>query len=55
MRNRAMTLSLTESQVAELLEWDALIEEMEKAMIALSAGEVTQQARVLHEVKPHGG
>lgn len=50
-----MTLSLTESQVAELLEWDALIEEMEKAMIALSAGKVTQQARVLHEVKPHGG
>ena len=50
-----MTLSLTESQVAELLEWDALIEEMEKAMIAFSAGEVTQPARVLHEVKPHGG
>ena len=49
-----MTLSLTESQVAELLEWDALIEEMEKAMIAFSAGEVTQPARVLHEVKPHG-
>ncbi len=55
MRNRAMTLSLTISQVAELLELDALIEEMEKAMIALSAGEVTQQARVLNEVKPHGG
>ena len=41
MRNRAMTLSLTEFQVAELLEWDVLIEEMEKAMIAFSAGEVT--------------
>ena len=24
-------------------------------MIAFSAGEVTQPARVLHEVKPHGG
>ena len=32
-----------------------MIEEMDKAMIALSAGEVTQPARVLHEVKPHGG
>jgi len=50
-----MTLSLSEAQVAELLEWDELIEEMEKAMIAFSAGEVTQPARVLHEVKPHGG
>ena len=50
-----MTLSLTESQVAKLLELDALIEEMEKVMIAFSAGEVTQPARVRHEVKPHGG
>ena len=46
---------LTESQVAEHLEWDALIEEMAKAKIAFSAGEVTQLARVLHKMKPHGG
>ena len=50
-----MSLSLTEFQVAELLEWDALIEEMARAMIAFSAGEETQLTRVLHEVKPHGG
>ena len=50
-----MTLSLNEAQVAGLLTWEELIAEMEKAMIAFSAGEVTQPARVLHEVKPYGG
>ncbi|MDP7393214.1 MAG: hypothetical protein QGH07_15450 [Alphaproteobacteria bacterium] len=49
-----MTLSLTESQVAEILEWDSFIVEMERAIIAFSAGELTQPARVLHEVKPNG-
>lgn len=50
-----MPLSLNEAQVAELLTWEELIPEMERAMIAFSAGEVTQPARVLHEVKPYGG
>lgn len=50
-----MTLSLNEEQIAEVLRMEDLIEEMEKAMIAFSAGEVTQPVRNLMPVEPHGG
>ena len=50
-----MPLSLTEAQIADLFEIAPLIDRMEASLIAFSAGEVTQPARVLHEVKPYGG
>jgi len=50
-----MTLSLDEDRIADLLRMEDLIPEMEKAMIAFSAGEVTQPVRTLMPVEPHGG
>ena len=50
-----MPLSLTEVQIAELLEMAPLIDRIETSLIAFSAGKVTQLARVLREVKPYGG
>ncbi|MBT5496617.1 MAG: ornithine cyclodeaminase family protein [Alphaproteobacteria bacterium] len=50
-----MTLSLNEQQISEILKMEELIEVMEKAMIAFSAGEVTQPPRKLIPVEPHGG
>ena len=50
-----MTLVLSEEQVAEVLRMDDLIEEMQKAMLAFSAGRVVQPVRNLMPVEPHGG
>jgi len=50
-----MTLTLNEEQIAEILTMDDLIPEMEKAMIAFSAGEVTQPLRSMIPVEPAGG
>ncbi|MGB0554957.1 MAG: ornithine cyclodeaminase family protein [Alphaproteobacteria bacterium] len=50
-----MTLSLNEQEISEILKMEELIEVMEKAMIAFSAGEVTQPPRKLIPVEPHAG
>lgn len=50
-----MVLSLNEGDISNLLKMDELIETMEKAMIAFSAGEVTQPPRKLIPVEPAGG
>ena len=44
-----MPLSLTESQIAGLIEMASLIDRTEASLIAFSIGEVTQPARMLHE------
>src|SRR5688572_10757977 len=48
-------LILDESEVRKLLEMRALIPAMERALRALSAGEVVQPVRVMVEAAEHGG
>ena len=48
-------LFLDESQVRRLLDMQALIPAMERALRALSAGEVVQPVRVMVPVATHGG
>ena len=50
-----ITLFLDESQVRQLLDMQALIPAMERALRALSAGEVAQPVRVMVPVTKHGG